>query len=381
MCVPIAVGAAELSRRRLLGLGAAGLGATLAPGLLAAGAQAAGPLSHRHGTRVVLLGTAGGPPPEIGRTGISSALVVGDRTYVVDCGRSAVTQFKAALLQLTSLKAIFITHLHADHAIDFFDFFMLGGFGLNDSNDGIVAPVDVYGPGRAGALPPPFRPGPVPTIAPRNPTPGLADLTRLQMRAFAYSTNLFLRDSGIPDPRTLLRIHEVDVPDVGADPLGPTAPPMEPFTVADDGVVRVSAVLVPHGPVFPSFAYRFDTPDGSVVFSGDTAASENVVRLAHGADLLVHEVIDIDFYERFLGLPPALLEHLRESHTDVTELGPLAERADVDTLVLTHLVPADPLLVSDRQWRRNVGRGYGGRVLVGNDLLDVGVHRTAHHQG
>jgi ribonuclease BN (tRNA processing enzyme) len=118
-----------------------------------------------------------------------------------------------------------------------------------------------------------------------------------------------------------------------------------------------------------------------VVFSGDTAASENVVRLAHGADLLVHEVIDIDFYERFLGLPPALLEHLRESHTDVTELRPLAERADVDTLVLTHLVPADPLLVSDRQWRRNVGRGYGGRVLVGNDLLDVGVHRTAHHQG
>jgi hypothetical protein len=83
-----------------------------------------------------------------------------------------------------------------------------------------------------------------------------------------------------------------------------------------------------------------------VVFSGDTAASDNVVRLAHGADLLVHEVIDIDSYERFLGLPPALLEHLRESHTDVTELGPLAERADVDTLVLTHLVPADPLLVS-----------------------------------
>jgi ribonuclease BN (tRNA processing enzyme) len=67
---------------------------------------------------------------------------------------------------------------------------------------------------------------------------------------------------------------------------------MEPFTVVDDGVVMVSAVLVPHGPVFPAFAFRF-TPEGSVVFSGDTAASENVVRLVHGADVLVHEVIDI----------------------------------------------------------------------------------------
>jgi hypothetical protein len=60
------------------------------------------------------------------------------------------------------------------------------------------------------------------------------------------------------------------------------------------------------------------------------------------------------------GLPPALLDHLRESHTDVTELGPLAELAEVDTLVLTHLVPADPLPVSDRQWRRNAGHGYSG---------------------
>ena len=232
---------------------------------------------------------------------------------------------------------------------------MLAGFGLNDSNDGIVEPVEVFGPGPAGALPPPFRPGTqVPVIAPDNPTPGLADLARLQLESFAYSTNLFLRDSGIPDPRTLARIHEIDVPDVGQDPLGPTAPLMQPFTVMDDGVVTVTAVLVPHGPVFPAFAYRFDTPDGSVVFSGDTSASENIVTLAKGADVLVHEIIDLSFYENFFGLPPALLSHLKESHTDVPELGPLVERAEVETLVLTHLVPADPKLISDAQWRRNV---------------------------
>jgi hypothetical protein len=110
-------------------------------------------------------------------------------------------------------------------------------------------------PGRGAA--PAFRSGTqVPVIPPDNPTPGLADLARLQLESFAHSTKLFLRDSGIPDPRTQARIHELDVPDVGQDPLGPTAPLMQPFTVMDDGVVTVTAALVPHGPVFPAFAYR-----------------------------------------------------------------------------------------------------------------------------
>jgi ribonuclease BN (tRNA processing enzyme) len=68
---------------------------------------------------VVLLGVAGGPPPEIGRAGISIALVVGDRVYVVDCGRGAVTQYAEARLAVTMLSGIFVTHVHAEHAIDF----------------------------------------------------------------------------------------------------------------------------------------------------------------------------------------------------------------------------------------------------------------------
>ncbi|MEI2821441.1 MAG: MBL fold metallo-hydrolase, partial [Marmoricola sp.] len=74
---------------------------------------------HRHDPRVVLLGVAGGPPPEIGRAGISSALVIGDRVYVIDCGRGAVTQYAQARLKFKNLRGIFVTHLHADHVIDF----------------------------------------------------------------------------------------------------------------------------------------------------------------------------------------------------------------------------------------------------------------------
>ncbi|MGA8534179.1 MAG: MBL fold metallo-hydrolase, partial [Candidatus Tumulicola sp.] len=71
-------------------------------------------------------GTAAGPPPVPGRTGISTALKIGNRVYVVDCGRSSVTQYANANLGFSNLAAIFITHLHADHVCDLWNFFLLG---------------------------------------------------------------------------------------------------------------------------------------------------------------------------------------------------------------------------------------------------------------
>ena len=97
---------------------------------------------------------------------------------------------------------VMCTHLHADHVIDFYNFAALPGFGVNDSNDGILPPaagqpkVQVYGPGRAGGLPPADDPAP-PTINPDNPTPGISDLYEMQMASFAYSTNLFMRRCGL----------------------------------------------------------------------------------------------------------------------------------------------------------------------------------------
>ncbi|MDI3403252.1 MBL fold metallo-hydrolase [Streptomyces cavernicola] len=316
-------------------------------------------------SRLVLLGTLGGPPPEPSATGIATALAVRDRVYVIDCGRGAVSQYVRAGLKLSRLRGLYVTHLHADHVCDLHDFFLLGGFGPNDAGDRVREPVPVYGPGPAGALPP-GRPG-APVVCPDEPTPGTAALMRHQVAAFAYQTNLFMRYSNISDPRELMDVHEVEVPVVGASALGETAPDMEPFPVSDDGVVRVTATLVPHGPVFPSFAYRFDTPDGSVVFSGDTAASGNVERLAHGADVLVHEAIDLEA-QRAAGTPPEVLAHLAESHTSVDEVGPLAERAGVSTLVLSHLMPTG---VPTSTWYRRARRGFTGKVVIGKDLMEL----------
>ncbi|WP_405912937.1 MBL fold metallo-hydrolase [Streptomyces sp. NBC_00963] len=374
-----------LSRRQLLGASAAVLaaGGTAATALGTETAEAdtaraaeVSPASNARparvspaGTEVFLLGTAGGPPPVTTRAGTASALSVRGKVYVVDCGRSAVTQYGRTGLRFQDLTSVFITHLHIDHIADYANFVLLAAHGVNDVGDAVLSPFDAYGPGPAGALPDAYGGGRPGTVDPADPTPGLKDLTEKSLEATAYSSNIFMRESGRPDPHTHVDVHEIELPPgTGADPVGNTAPDMEPFLVMDDGTVRVSAVLVPHGLVFPCFAYRFDTPDGSVVFSGDTALSDNMVRLARGADILVHEVIDLDFYRNSTGYSEALLHHMAAAHTDVTEVGPLARRCGVHTLVLTHITPADTFLVPHDSWRRRAQQGFHGRVLVGNDL-------------
>ena len=370
------MGKSEISRRALLGATAS---ATAAVGVAATGGPASGtgphgsprrpvlPIRASQPTRteLILLGTSGGPPPDYVRTGISSVLTVGGRNYVIDAGRSSVTNYLNAGLLFSRLDSIFITHLHADHIADYYNYFLLGGNVTNDSNDNLAGPVHVYGPGPAGGLPPAVQ-QPSPTIAPNDPTPGIKALTEKLTEGYAYSHNIFIRETAIRDVRTLIDAHDVLPPAKVKATFENTAPAMDPFTVMEDDRVRVTAVLVPHGPVFPSYAYRFDTDDGSVVFSGDTKASENVVRLARGADYLVHEVIDIEFYEQ-LGVPAPLLEHFKEGHTPTTVIGGLAERAHVKNLVLSHLVPSNPSLLSDAEYRRKCQVGFSGRVHVGND--------------
>ncbi len=379
----------SVSRRSLLGaamVGAAGVaGVAAAPSAGASTRHGTGsprrPLlavrdSQPKGTVLTLLGTSGGPPADYVRAGISSVLTVGGRNYVVDAGRSSVTQYLNAGLLFSALEGIFITHLHADHIADYYNYYLLEGNVTNDSNDNLSGPVTVYGPGPAGALPPPVKP-PATTVAPDNPTPGITELTARLNEGYAYSHNIFIRETAIRDVTTLQDVHDITVPDVGADPLGDTAPPMDPFAVFEDDRVKVSAVLVPHGPVFPAFAFRFDTDEGSVVFSGDTRASDNVVRIAQDAEVLVHEVLDLEFYEQ-LGVPAPLLEHFKQGHTLTTEIGALAQRAGVQKLVLSHLVPSNPGLFSDAQYLRKCQVGFSGKVHVGNDLDRVGL-KVGHY--
>lgn len=370
-----------LSRRRLLVAAATGGMALAAAGAVSTLPAVAGDIrAPRRGVHLVILGTAAGPPAQRGHMGIASVLSVEGHNYVIDCGRGAVTQYYKAGLQFDTLSSMFITHLHADHLADYYNFFMLEGWGPSgDGGDdmGIRQQVQVYGPGSAGALPPAYGGASVPTVAPQDPTPGLHALTERCHEAFAYSSNIFIRDSGSPDIRTLVTANDIVVPDVGSDALGDTAPAMRAFPVMEDERVRVTAVLVPHGPVYPSFAFRFDTDAGSVVFSGDTRRTDNVVELAQGADILVHEALDLDYYHS-TGASDAQISHLETSHTPTTQAGAVAESAGVKTLVLSHLAPGSAGLVPDSKWIKDARSTFTGRVVRAHELQTIAVaHRRS----
>ncbi len=279
------------------------------------------------GTRLVLLGTAGGPTPKVTRSAPAQAIVVGDRIYLVDCGDGVARQFALAKLPLGQLRAVFITHQHSDHNAGYGPLFLLGW------TAGITAPVDTYGP------------------------PPLVKMTRLLLESYEYDIELRMRNEARPPLAPLVRPHEITAPG----------------EVFKDDRVRVTAALNHHPPIEHSFAYRFDTPGRSIVISGDTAHSESVLALARGADVLVHEVFFRPFWERPDAPQTAeIRRHIIASHTDAEDAGRLAAAAGVKTLVLTHFVPSEPTgAVPEEVWVAAAKKHFAGTVIAGRDLTEI----------
>jgi ribonuclease BN (tRNA processing enzyme) len=314
------------SRRQFIASLAGSLGAAQAPIPLPQppSPRAAPPKS---GTRLILLGTGGGPTPKRRRSAPAQAIVVGDRTYVVDCGDGVARQLVLAAIPLPSIRSVFITHQHSDHNADYGNLLMFAWI------VGIPAPIDTYGP------------------------PPLEKMTRLYLEMNAYDLEIRQKDEGRPPLGPLIRAHEISRDGV----------------VIDDGHVKVTAALNEHPLVVPSFAYRFDTPDRSIVISGDTNVSKNVIRLATDADVLVHEVMHVGAITETLErqkVAPRLREHLLASHTTVEDVGRVAAAANVKTLVLSHFVPSDVELPAD-EWTAGARTHFKGRVVLGVDLMEI----------
>lgn len=302
----------DCTRRQLLGAGAAFLAAGPARG------------SVRDGrSRLVLLGTKGGPTPSKARAPAANLLVVDGRPYLIDCPDGVARQLTLAGVDLATLAHVFITHHHSDHVAG------LGALLQLAWGSGLQTPVTAFGP-------PPIR-----------------RIVRHALAAGADDIRYRVREEGRPDLRKLVRSHEA-----------------RPGLVLDAPPVRVRCAKVDHYTV-PALAYRIDTPDRSFVFSGDTAPSRELIELARGADILVHEAMLEQAIDRIVDAnAPRLRDHLLKSHTTTEQLGRIATAAGVKTLVLSHLVPAFPD-ISEDEWTAGVRRHFSGQVIVGRDLMEL----------
>ena len=311
------------SRRKFLSSTAALAATALAP-LRAARAQDA---SKK--TRLVLLGTGGGPRviPN-GRAKSANLIVANGVPYVVDCGSGVSQQFVRAGVPLNTLRYVFITHHHSDHDLDY------GNLIYNAWVWGLRAPVDAYGP------------------------PPIKVMTEAYWQLNRFDIETRIADEGRPDLRKLVTAHEF----------------AEPGPVMQNADVKVTAARVRHPPIVHAYAYRFDAPDRSIVISGDTTYSPELIALAKGADVLVSEVMHLAGLENLLKKVPnaaTLREHLLASHIVTEDLGKLAAAAGVKTLVLSHLVPPDDNSITDDMWVEGVRMHYGGKVIVGQDLMEI----------
>jgi len=303
------------------------LGGALATIVSKSGVATAQALSPRR-SRLILLGTGGGPTPKANRSAPANAVVVDGVIYIIDCGSGVARQMVLAGLRLAALRRVFITHHHSDHDADYGNLLLLAW------ESDLAGRVDTYGP------------------------PPLARMTRQFMQMDDYDIRTRIADEGRPPLAPLIFPHEIS----------------GDGRVMRDANVTVTAALVDHPPVTPALAYRFDCPDRSIVFSGDTRPSENLVRLAKGADVLVHEVMFLPALDRVISAEPnarTLRAHLLASHTSTDEVGRIATEAGVKTLVLSHFVPGGEPAIPDAVWRDAVRPHFAGELIVGRDLMEI----------
>ena len=279
-------------------------------------------------TRLILLGTGGGPRPRRANSASAQVIIANGQAHVVDCGDGVARQLVFAGVALPSLRHVFITHHHSDHNADYGNLIGLAW------TAGLRTRVDTWGP------------------------PPLKAMTQhfLEMNAFDIKTRI--ADEGRVPLSPLIHVHEFEKPGV---------------VMAENGLT-VTAALARHPPVVPAFAYRFDAADRSIVISGDTAPTDAIITLAKGADVLVHDALFPAGVDRLVAAVPnaaTLKQSILSHHTSAADAGRIAQAAGVKTLVLSHFVPPDDPAITDQMWIDAARPHFGGQIIVGKDLLEI----------
>lgn len=310
-------------------------------------AQTKPSVNVQNDAEILFLGTSGGPALQKDRSRPSTLFIVGGQQYLIDCGIGTIGRMVQADIQSQSIRTIFITHHHPDHDL------------------GLAALMaDQY-----------FKVGPGDTINIYGP-PQTKEFVAAAFRYISIPYNVFAAEpaigfwagNGDSDLRDPFKAHDIQ--------------PGKVFY--QDGKIRVTAVENTHYKLIParfrarmkSYSYRFETPYGVIVFTGDTGLTDSVVQLAQGADILVSQVGGMNkngnrlmmqmlvknlhwSHEREQGL----IDHVNNELMDLQEVGELASRARVKSVLFYHYPPANP-----EAYVSEMKKYYSGPVFAPSDL-------------
>jgi ribonuclease BN (tRNA processing enzyme) len=309
------------------------------------GAQnSGGTMPPKTGTRLITLGTRGGPGPMAERAQSSNILIVNGALYVVDAGEGVTRRLIRAGIAIRDIDNVFITHPHSDHTGG------LGGLLSSEYDSNRTKPVKIYGP------------------------PGTDAITKALLQFLSVSADIRISQGMRTVPANKIFFGH----DTGTG------------VIYDDANVKVTAAenshfnFPPGSPAYgkyKSYSYRFETADRVIVFSGDTGPSASLDELAKGADLLVTEVISAEEWKeqqiqtgRWQSMTPEqqarALRRQIEEHITPDEIGKMATRANVKTVVLSHFLPATDPKDGYERFGEQVSKHFSGRVLVAKDLME-----------
>jgi ribonuclease Z len=280
--------------------------------------------SSRDTLRVILLGTGAGPRVDLQQFGAATLVEAGGERLLFDCGRGATLRLAQAGVPTGSIRRLFLTHLHSDHVIQIPDLLLTGWVG-----GGRTVPLEVWGP------------------------EGTRDLMTHLEQAFAFDIHM-RRDVDEKAPAQGIQIVSRDI--------------TEGLVLDQDGL-KVTAFLVDHAPVGPALGYRVDYRGRSIVLSGDTRASENLIRFARGTDVLLHETLDAGTVRALFPNDPGLAAGILAKHTTPEQAGAVFARVKPRLAVYTHAPSADRVIAETR-------KTYSGPLQGAEDMLAITIGET-----